>query len=364
MWEKMGGIYKNSGWRNIEKRALLLFQLWADTFMMEEEKYPSYMVLYRQLRAEKIEFPARDPNSRFMIKYEGHASPAFELAEMEDNAEKWMEENPTPKPPPANPREQRAREQRQKAYEEGKELTEDDIPTITFSDVDKLKTTIEQLEQITRDATNLNQLLTEDSKECYRTARTVHKKIIILASVKAGDAIDENDTMDLLKIMDYLNQRIEGFKKAINIYKHGGNQGSVHDMLFEMTIASDEFNAPVPENAGAGNLIDLGDFLDLGEDNPLDLLDRFVTGNIRAPQANVETSKPTPFTISNPPPAAPVVNEEQKTAKKLTPPPGMNLLDFEGEDQNQDILGGTTQQPPAAQVDEFDFFAELARSNK
>ena len=70
------------------------------------------MVLYRQLRAEKIEFPARDPNSRFMIKYEGHASPAFELAEMEDNAEKWMEENPTPKPPPTNPREQRAREQR------------------------------------------------------------------------------------------------------------------------------------------------------------------------------------------------------------------------------------------------------------
>lgn len=363
----MGGIYKSPGWRMIEKRALLLFQLWADTFMMEEEKYPSYMVLYRQLRAEKMEFPARDPNSRFMIKYEGNASPAFELAEMEDNAEKFREENPLPAPARPDNREQRAREMRQKQYEEGKELTEDDIPTITFSDVDKLKTTIEQLEKITREATNLNQLLTEDSKECYRTARNVHKKIIILASVKAGDAIDENDTMDLLKIMDYLNQRIESFKKAINIYKHGGNQTSVHDMLFEMTLASDEFNAPVPES-GAGNLIDLGDFLDLGEDNPLDLLDRFVTNNRLAPEPTSNTaSKPTPFTISNTPnapPVAPEVTEEQKNVKKLTPPPGMNLLDFEGEDQNADILGGMQKQPPAAQVDEFDFFAELASSHK
>lgn len=89
-------------------------------------------------------------------------------------------------------------------------------------------------------------MLTEDSKECYRTARAVHKKIIILASVKAAEAMDENDTMDLLKIMDYLNTRIESFKKAINIYKHGGNQNNVHDMLFEATLASDEFNAPIP----------------------------------------------------------------------------------------------------------------------
>ena len=56
---------------------------------MDEEKYPDYMVIYRELRKEKIEFPARDPNERYMIKYEGTASPAFELAEMEDNAERF-----------------------------------------------------------------------------------------------------------------------------------------------------------------------------------------------------------------------------------------------------------------------------------
>lgn len=157
--------------------------------------------------------------------------------------------------------------------------------------------------------------------------------------MKAADAMDENDTMDLLKIMDYLNTRIESFKKAINIYKHGGNQNNVHDMLFEATLASDEFNAPVPQSA-AGNLIDLGDFLDLGEDNPLDSLDRFVTGAICAPSSAVDTNKPIPFTISNPPPMAPEnpIREEAKEVKKLTPPPGMNLLDFEGE-MEADLFG-------------------------
>jgi len=53
--------------------------------MMDEDKFPAYMNIYRELRKERIDFPARDPNSRFMIKYEGTASPAFELAEMEEN---------------------------------------------------------------------------------------------------------------------------------------------------------------------------------------------------------------------------------------------------------------------------------------
>jgi hypothetical protein len=107
--------------------------------------------------------------------------------------------------------------------EEGKELTEDDVQTISWSEIDRLKDCVERIENVTRDAKNLNQLLTEDSKECYRVARGVQKKVMVMVSVRAGSTIDENDTMDLLKIMDYLNIRIESFKKAINIYKHGGN---------------------------------------------------------------------------------------------------------------------------------------------
>ena len=204
VFEKMGGMYKSPPWRDIEKRALQLIQLWADTFMMDEDKFPAYMNIYRELRKERIDFPARDPNSRFMIKYEGTASPAFELAEMEENQERFEDENPRPKAPQADERERRAAEQRRKLFEEGKELTESDIPNISYADVEVLRANIDKLETATQQAKNLNELLSETNKDIYRKTRTVHKKLIILASVKAASGMDENDTMDLLKINDYI----------------------------------------------------------------------------------------------------------------------------------------------------------------
>ena len=45
----------------------------------------------------------------------------------------------------------------------------------------------------------------------------------------------------------------------MNIFKLGGNQGSVHDMFAETAATEDNF-AQVPANsAGTGNLVDLGD---------------------------------------------------------------------------------------------------------
>ena len=34
MVEKLAGLYKRQGWREIESRVLAMIQLWADTFMM------------------------------------------------------------------------------------------------------------------------------------------------------------------------------------------------------------------------------------------------------------------------------------------------------------------------------------------
>jgi hypothetical protein len=86
--EKLAGIYKNPGWRKVEDRVLALVQLWADTFMMQEDTYPAFMRVYRELRQDGLKFPPRDPNERFMIKFEGEPSPAFELADMEQPAPK------------------------------------------------------------------------------------------------------------------------------------------------------------------------------------------------------------------------------------------------------------------------------------
>jgi hypothetical protein len=86
--------------------------------------------------------------------------------------------------------------------------------------------------------------------------------------------MDENDTMDLMKITDYVGTRIENFKKAVGIFKHGGNQTSVHDMLCESNLHEDWGESA--GGSGGNGLIDLGDFLDFPAENPMDNLERFV----------------------------------------------------------------------------------------
>mmetsp|Transcript_15100 Transcript_15100/g.20507 ORF Transcript_15100/g.20507 Transcript_15100/m.20507 type:complete len:83 (+) Transcript_15100:234-482(+) len=37
-----------------EKQLLALVQMWADTFMMKEDDFPAFLVVYRQLRKESV----------------------------------------------------------------------------------------------------------------------------------------------------------------------------------------------------------------------------------------------------------------------------------------------------------------------
>lgn len=41
-------------WDQIEETLLYLIQLWADTFMMKEDEFPGFQIVYRQLRKEKV----------------------------------------------------------------------------------------------------------------------------------------------------------------------------------------------------------------------------------------------------------------------------------------------------------------------
>ena len=60
---------------------LSLIQLWADTFMMYEDKFPGFQIIYRQLRKEGVQFPARDPNERILMSSLGVDSPMFDYVE-------------------------------------------------------------------------------------------------------------------------------------------------------------------------------------------------------------------------------------------------------------------------------------------
>eukprot|EP00352_Strombidinopsis_acuminata_P003466 CAMPEP_0176401954 /NCGR_PEP_ID=MMETSP0126-20121128/48855_1 /TAXON_ID=141414 ORGANISM="Strombidinopsis acuminatum, Strain SPMC142" /NCGR_SAMPLE_ID=MMETSP0126 /ASSEMBLY_ACC=CAM_ASM_000229 /LENGTH=60 /DNA_ID=CAMNT_0017779209 /DNA_START=416 /DNA_END=598 /DNA_ORIENTATION=+ len=46
---------------------------------MEEDNYPGFQKVYRQLRKENIAFPMRDPNTRMLMSNLAHNSPMFEV---------------------------------------------------------------------------------------------------------------------------------------------------------------------------------------------------------------------------------------------------------------------------------------------
>ena len=58
-----------------------LIQIWADTFMMKEDQFPGFMLIYRQLRKEGVTFPPRDSNMRMLMENVCADSPMFDFVE-------------------------------------------------------------------------------------------------------------------------------------------------------------------------------------------------------------------------------------------------------------------------------------------
>jgi hypothetical protein len=75
------------------------------------------------------------------------------------------------------------------------------------------------LETSTSQAPDLDSILTEESKECYRTARALLKKLTIAAAIQS----EKSDGVSLTGVIAYVNLRVESFKKAVKIYQEGGN---------------------------------------------------------------------------------------------------------------------------------------------
>ena len=72
-----------------EEKALYLIQLWADTFMMYQDRFAGVHQWYKQLRMEGVKFPERDPNERLMMEnLKGIDSPMFDFIEQTAGKEK------------------------------------------------------------------------------------------------------------------------------------------------------------------------------------------------------------------------------------------------------------------------------------
>lgn len=68
-------------WDRSDWLLLGLIQLWADTFIMQEDKFPGYQTTFRQLSKEKVKFPPRDPNIRMLMEQFVKDSPMYEYVE-------------------------------------------------------------------------------------------------------------------------------------------------------------------------------------------------------------------------------------------------------------------------------------------
>lgn len=55
--------------------------------MMKEDDFQGFMTIYRQLRKESVEFPARDSNLRMIMENVCVDSPMFDFVEQEAGRE-------------------------------------------------------------------------------------------------------------------------------------------------------------------------------------------------------------------------------------------------------------------------------------
>jgi len=353
--DKMTGLYKEAGWRAVEDKVLGMMQLWADTFMMQEDKFPVFMSTYRELRKEGLKFPPRDPNERYMIKYEGEASPAFELAEMEGRGVEPGGVIPGARPESVSRPVLPSRLSQPADEDPGEE------PKLLPSDIETIQTIFPIFEESLRTVRALKDLQADESRSLARTCRKMQKKLMLVVSFKAGNGIGEKDTVDMLEILDYVNARMEAYKRIVTAVKAGGNNGDVQAILIDLTSKERREEKPV------SGLLDLGDdFLEVPEVNPLDKLASLsLTQDTPKPATREESKQPAPDTSPT-------------MVKRLAPPPGMAaapISDFEFFEDTVQVQGGKDEfslanvafekqagrrLQEAPQVEEDDFFSDLA----
>jgi hypothetical protein len=246
--DKLAGLYKDKGWRKVEDQVLGLIQLWADTFMMHEDKYPTFMSFYRDLRKEGLKFPPRQANERFLIRFEGEASPAFELAEFE--AQHRSSQAPVRPPPPKKwpiPSLLRPKPMEKE-------------PRLSSVDISTLKRCLPLLEELVENARSYEDLHERIVLLTFKTCRRLQKKLVAVVSYEAGQG---TDTRDLLAVLDYVNERMTNVKLAIDLMKSQGAGPHIKQVLM----------------LGTEKTVDL---LDLGTDNPLNRLDWYEAAQLEA----------------------------------------------------------------------------------
>lgn len=173
-----------------------------------------------------MKFPMRDPNERMLMSSLGVDSPMFDYVEQ-------LCGRPNQPTPSGNPVQDRKRRQLQelekkaKCLEERDEIEEvekieyddqEDDHTLARSRVDAseyeiIKSSLQLLEDIQNTAESLDEMKSEVATDIYQTALMMRRRVARIVQAKSFSNVDMDSVADLLEILDYIDKKLESYKK-------------------------------------------------------------------------------------------------------------------------------------------------------
>ncbi|CDJ39799.1 hypothetical protein, conserved [Eimeria tenella] len=62
------GVATDPRIHKLKRKVLFMFQLWHDSFVLQQERCPAIFAMYRKLRSKGVEFPQVDRSHKFFVK--------------------------------------------------------------------------------------------------------------------------------------------------------------------------------------------------------------------------------------------------------------------------------------------------------
>ncbi len=212
-----------------EQKALYLIQLWSDTFMMYEDKFPQFLSAYRLLRKEGVKFPARETSTRFMLSSMGLDSPMFDYLEQVSNSKSPGKPKPTGEAK-ASPKTQapdaeaKAADEAERLFRQftggnvgvvSREKNQQSLAGVTLGtgDIEAIKSYMQIIDDVCVNAEKLSDMKTEIALEMYQYCQAVHARCLNIIAAKAANGVTHQ--MDvLLSLSEDLDVRVKLYKNT------------------------------------------------------------------------------------------------------------------------------------------------------
>lgn len=207
----------------IENKVLYLIQLWADTFMMHEDKYPYFLSTYRDLRKEGVNFPSREVAARFMLSGMKIDSPMFDYLDEIRNSSSLDKKTTTisKRVMLKEDQEKLDAEKKFKHFVGGNvgvvshEKNAKNLAKVTLSqaDIETIKSYMEIIDELCVNTDTLKEFKSDIGLEMYRYCQAVNTRCLNIVAAKSAHGI-EHQVDVLLSLSENLDVRMKLYKNT------------------------------------------------------------------------------------------------------------------------------------------------------